>query len=469
MSDALSNIKTIFQSQAENRSSLAKSTHKNRKQKLKSLLKNFMEMEGEAIEALALDLKKSPTESIISEVLGVKTEASFAIKNLKRWMKTKRVSSPAAVFFTSGWVRPEPKGSVLILSPWNYPILLCLNPLIAAIAAGNTAVIKPSEFAPASSAFLKKLIEKTFKDNEVAVVLGDKNAAIELLSHPFNHIMFTGSPSTGKLVMSAAAKHLSGITLELGGKSPVIVDESANVYEAAWKLAFYKFANAGQTCTAPDYILCHQNKKDALVAGLKENFNTFFGGSSGKRSADYCQIITFSHFDRIKGYLDNAKELGATVEVGGATNRNDKFISPTILSNVPLDATIMKEEIFGPLMPIVTYKNLGSAIDFVNKREKPLALYLFSYNKKNQKRITEETSSGALVFNDCVIHHTNPNLPFGGINNSGIGSYHGKYGFDTFSHEKAILKSSSWSPFKLMLPPYTDRKHSLVNMIKKLS
>ena len=469
MSDALSNIKTIFQSQAENRSSLAKSTHKNRKQKLKSLLKNFMEMEGEAIEALALDLKKSPTESIISEVLGVKTEASFAIKNLKRWMKTKRVSSPAAVFFTSGWVRPEPKGSVLILSPWNYPLLLCLNPLIAAIAAGNTAVIKPSEFAPASSAFLKKLIEKTFKDNEVAVVLGDKNAAIELLSHPFNHIMFTGSPSTGKLVMSAAAKHLSGITLELGGKSPVIVDESANVYEAAWKLAFYKFANAGQTCTAPDYILCHQNKKDALVAGLKENFNTFFGGSSGKRSADYCQIVNSSHFDRIKGYLDNAKELGATVEVGGATNRNDKFISPTILSNVPLDATIMKEEIFGPLMPIVTYKNLGSAIDFVNKREKPLALYLFSYNKKNQKRITEETSSGALVFNDCVIHHTNPNLPFGGINNSGIGSYHGKYGFDAFSHEKAILKSSSWSPFKLMLPPYTDRKHSLVNMIKKLS
>ena len=468
MNGALSNIKTIFQSQVENHSSLAKSTHNNRKQKLKSLLKNFMEMEDEAIEALSLDLKKSPTESIVSEILGVKTEAGFAIKNLKKWMKAKRVSSPVAVFFTSGWVRPEPKGSVLILSPWNYPILLCLNPLIAAIAAGNTAVIKPSEFTPASGAFLKKLIEKTFKDNEVAVVLGDKKAAIELLSHPFNHVMFTGSPSTGKLVMSAAAKHLSGVTLELGGKSPAIVDESANVYDAAWKLAFYKFANAGQTCTAPDYVLCHEDKKEALIAGLKENFDTFFGGNSKERSADYCQIVNSSHFDRIKGYLDNAKRLGATVEVGGTTNRNDKFIAPTILSNVPLDATIMKEEIFGPLMPIITYKNLDSAIDFVNNREKPLALYLFSYNKKNQQRITEETSSGALVFNDCVIQHTNPNLPFGGINNSGLGSYHGKYGFDAFSHKKAILKSSSWSPFKLILPPYTDRKHSLVNMIKKL-
>ena len=469
MNSDLSKIKALFQSHVENHPSLAKSTHNDRKQKLKSLLNNFMDMEQEAIDALSLDMKKSPTESIISEVLGVKTEADFAIKNLKKWMRSKRVPSPSTILFTSGWVRPEPKGGILILSPWNYPILLCLNPLIAAIAAGNTAVIKPSEFTPASGAFLKKLVEKTFKDNEVAVVLGNQDAAIELLSHPFNHVMFTGSPSTGKLVMSAAAKHLSGVTLELGGKSPVIVDESANISEAAWKLAFYKFANAGQTCTAPDYILCHEDKKDALVAGLKEHFGAFFDEKNKDVNVDYCQIVNTTHFDRIKEYLDNAKDLGATVVVGGETDRDQKFIAPTVLCDVPTDSAVMKEEIFGPLMPIVTYKHLDEAIVFINKREKPLALYLFSYNKKNQKRVLEETSSGALVFNDCVIHHTNPNLPFGGINNSGLGSYHGKYGFDAFSHEKAILKSSAWSPFKLMLPPYTKRKHFLVNMIKKLS
>ena len=469
MNDNLSKIKTLFQSQIDNHSALAKSTHNDRKQKLKSLLNNFMDMEQEAIDALSLDMKKSPTESIISEVLGVKTEADFAIKNLKKWMRSKRVPSPSTILFTSGWVRPEPKGSILILSPWNYPILLCLNPLIAAIAAGNTAIIKPSEFTPASGAFLKKLVEKTFKDNEVAVVLGNQDAAIELLSHPFNHVMFTGSPSAGKLVMSAAAKHLSGVTLELGGKSPVIVDESANISDASWKLAFYKFANAGQTCTAPDYILCHEDKRGALVEGLREHFDAFFDEKNKNINVDYCQIVNTTHFDRIKGYLDNAKELGATVAVGGETDRDQRFVAPTVLCDVPIDSAIMKEEIFGPLMPIVTYKHLDEAIDFINKREKPLALYLFSYNKKTQKRVLEETSSGALVFNDCVIHHTNPNLPFGGINNSGLGSYHGKYGFDAFSHEKAILKSSAWSPFKLMLPPYTKRKHSLVSMIKKFS
>ena len=469
MNDDLSKIKGLFSSQLEKHSSLAKSTHGDRKQKLKRLLDNFMSMEQEAIDALSLDMKKSPTESIISEVLGVKAEADFAIQNLKKWMRSKRVPSPSTILFTSGWVRPEPKGSILILSPWNYPILLCLNPLIAAIASGNTAVIKPSEFTPASGAFLKKLIERTFDPNEVAVVLGDEKTAIELLSHPFNHVMFTGSPSTGKLVMSAAAKHLSGVTLELGGKSPVIVDNSANISEAAWKLAFYKFANAGQTCTAPDYILCHESKKDDLVSGLRENFKTFFSGNDGGPSSDYCQIVNTTHFDRIEGYLENAKGMGAKVVAGGNTDRSKRFIAPTVLCDVSIDSLVMKEEIFGPLMPIVTYKTMDEAIGFINKREKPLALYLFSYNKKNQKRLTEETSSGALVFNDCVIHHTNPHLPFGGINNSGLGSYHGKYGFDAFSHEKAILKSSAWSPFRLMLPPYTKRKHSLVNMIKKFS
>ncbi len=469
MSSPLENAENLFLSQKEARSSLAKSTHKERKQKLKSLLNNFMKMEGDIVEALSLDLKKSPTESIVSEVLGVKTEAAFAIKNLRGWMRARRVSSPPTVFFTSGWVRPEPKGSVLILSPWNYPIMLAINPLIAAISAGNAAIIKPSEFAPSSGQLIKRLVEKTFSKDEVAVVLGDHKTAKNLLSFPFNHIFFTGSPATGKLVMAAASKHLSSVTLELGGKSPVVVDESANIKEAAWKIAFYKFANAGQTCTAPDYILCHESKKADLLLGLKENFENFFSGKNLESSPDYCQIVNRAHFDRIEGYLNQAKELGATVEIGGKTEKNSLFIAPTVLSDVSLDSQIMREEIFGPLMPIITYKNLDDAIGFIKDREKPLALYLFSYNKVSQKRMTEETSSGALLFNDCLIHHTNPNLPFGGINNSGLGSYHGKYGFDSFSHKKAILKSSSWSPFKLVVPPYTKKKRSLVNMIKKLS
>tara|TARA_Y100000389_G_scaffold35956_1_gene30559 strand:+ start:4646 stop:6055 length:1410 start_codon:yes stop_codon:yes gene_type:complete len=469
MNDNLSNIKPLFESQKEISFSFAKSTYKERNQKLKSLLKNFINMEEEAIQALSDDLGKSPTESVVSEILGVRTEIDFAVKNLKRWMRSKRVPTPLTIFFTAGWIRPEPKGRVLILAPWNYPILLCLNPLIAAIAAGNSVIIKPSEFTPASGLFIKKLINKTFTQGEVSVVLGNQDAAIELLKNPFNHIFFTGSPATGKLVMAAAAKQLSSVTLELGGKSPVIVDKSASLSDTAWKLAFYKFANAGQTCTAPDYILCHESKKTELINKLKTNFNLFFSENANVQSPDYCQIINSSNFDRLNGYLNDAVDRGATVEFGGNINKEKGFISPTILSDVSLNSDIMKEEIFGPIFPIISYKKLSEAVSFINEREKPLALYFFGNNKSAQRDLVEQTSSGAIVFNDCVIHHTNPNLPFGGVNNSGIGKYHGKYGFDEFSNIKAIMKSGLWSPFKLMIPPYTNKKHFLVNMIKRLS
>ena len=271
-------------------------------------------------------------------------------------MKTRRVGATPAVSFTRNWVKPEPKGTVLIISPWNYPIMLVLNPLIAAIAAGNTAIVKPSEFTPASGAFIKKLVEKVFHENEVAVVLGNHEPAIELLKKPFNHIVFTGSPKIGKAVMEAASKHLTGVTLELGGKSPVVVDETANISDAAWKLAFYKFTNAGQTCTAPDYILCHKSKQDQLVAGLRENFNRFFEKDGTKTNEDYCQIINHGHFDRVKRYLDAAVEGGATIAFGGKTDRDSRFIEPTVLCNVSLDSEIMNEEIFGPLLPVLSYE-----------------------------------------------------------------------------------------------------------------
>ena len=469
MNELKHNLGNIFNAQLNNRVSLAKTGYRERKRKLKLLLATFLEMEGEAEAALYADMKKSATEAGITEIMGIKTEASFAIKNLRKWMKTKRVGAPLMVSFTRGWVRPEPKGTVLIISPWNYPILLVLNPLIAAVAAGNTAIIKPSEFTPASAAFVKKLIEKVFPENEVAVVLGDHEPAIELLKKPFNHIVFTGSPSVGKIVMEAASKHLAGVTLELGGKSPVVVDETANVSDAAWKLAFYKFTNAGQTCTAPDYVLCHKSKQEDLIAGLAANFKRFFKKNGKHTTEDYCQIINQKHFDRVSGYIDSAVSRGASVVFGGRTDKESRFIEPTVLSNVSLESEVMTEEIFGPILPILPYENLDDVVSFINKRHRPLALYVFSSNKKNQDKLMSETCSGSFLINDCVINHANPHLPFGGINNSGIGSYHGKFGFDELSHHKAILKSTSFSPFKLMLPPYTPLVKKLVKMTKKLA
>ena len=460
-------IKKIFDSQQENKASVAACGPNQRKKKIQKLLNNFLSMEEEILSALAEDLGKSKTESLLAELYGVKTEAAFAIKNVGSWMRKKRVSSPLTIAFTKSWVKPEPVGSVLIISPWNYPIMLCLNPLIAAIAAGNTAVIKPSEYTPRSGEVVKKLVNMTFQENEVAVILGEKDVAENLLDQPFNHIMFTGSPRVGKLVMSAAAKHLAGVTLELGGKSPVIINKDANVRDAAWKIAFYKFANAGQTCTAPDFVLCHDSVYDDFLKEIEKNIVEFFSGNISKGSKDYCSIAGADHFDRLKGVLEDSILGGAKVACGGYADRSSLFLSPTVLGDVEEKNPIMDEEIFGPLLPVLRFSDLNKAIDLINNRPKPLALYLFSKSYSVQNMVALSTSSGGFVINDCVIHHTNPHLPFGGINNSGLGSYHGKYGFDSFSHQKAIMKSSSLSPFKLMLPPYSKNKEWLASVIKR--
>ena len=463
----MQSIDTVFKAQQARSLSLRNSTAKTRKSKLQLLLKNFLEMEDEVLSALSSDLGKSKTEALLAEIYGVKAEANFAIKNVNSWMKTKRVASPLAISFSKSWVKPEPKGNVLIISPWNYPIMLCLNPLIAAISSGNTAVIKPSELTPASGKLVKKLIEKTFSSDEVAVFLGEKEVAQKLLNLPFNHIMFTGSPRVGKLVMEAASKHLAGVTLELGGKSPVIIDKHANIKDAAWKISFFKFANAGQTCTAPDYILCHESVHDDLVSALQKNMAQFFSQGIDAATKDYCSIANKHHFNRLKEALQGAVSGGAEIACGGETSQEGLYFSPAVLTDVSYDNPIMQDEIFGPILPIVKVKNLEESINYVNSNEKPLALYLFSNKTSVQNRVLKNTSSGGMVINDCVLHHMNPNLPFGGINNSGVGSYHGKFGFDAFSHQKAVLKSSSLSPFKIMLPPYTKTKESLANLIKK--
>ena len=460
-------IDTTFKAQQTKSISLRNSTAKERRDKLKLLLKNFLEMENDILAALSSDLGKSKTEALLAEIYGVKAEADFAIKNLGRWMKTKRVASPLAISFTKSWVKPEPKGNILIISPWNYPIMLCLNPLIAAIASGNTAVIKPSELTPASGELVKKLVENTFSSDEVAVFLGEKDLAQKLLELPFNHIMFTGSPRVGKLVMEAASKHLAGLTLELGGKSPVIVDKHANVKDAAWKISFYKFANAGQTCTAPDYILCDASVHDDLVLALRKNISQFFAEGVDAAKKDYCSIANEHHFNRLKCSLADALSDGAELACGGEISKKGLHLTPAVLTGVNYDNSIMKEEIFGPILPIIKVQSLDESINYVNENEKPLALYLFSNKPAVHNEVLKGTSSGGMVINDCVLHHMNPNLPFGGINNSGVGSYNGKFGFDAFSHQKAVLKSSSVSPFKIMLPPYTKTKETLANLIKK--
>ena len=267
--------------------------------------------------------------------------------------------------------------------------------------------------------------------------------------------------------MKAASKHLAGVTLELGGKSPVIIDKHANIKDAAWKISFFKFANAGQTCTAPDYILCDEAVHGRLVSALQKNMSQFFSGGIDASKKDYCSIANKHHFNRLKTSLEDAVSEGAEIACGGKTSEDDLYFSPAVLTGVNYDNPIMQEEIFGPILPIVKVKNLEESIDYVNKNEKPLALYLFSNKPSIHDKVLKNTSSGGMVINDCVLHHMNPNLPFGGINNSGVGSYHGKFGFDAFSHHKAVLKSSSLSPFKIMLPPYTKTKESLANLIKK--
>jgi len=463
----MQSIEAVFKTQQTRSLELRNSSAKERRLKLQLLLKNFLEMEDEALSALSSDLGKSKTEAVLAEVYGVKSEANFAIKNIHSWMKTKRVASPLAISFSKSWVKPEPKGNVLIISPWNYPIMLCLNPLIAAISSGNTAIIKPSELTPASGEFIKKLIEKTFSPAEVAVFLGEKEVAQKLLNLPFNHIMFTGSPRVGRLVMRAASKHLAGVTLELGGKSPVIVDKNANINDAAWKISFFKFANAGQTCTAPDYILCHKSVYEDLVSALQKNMAQFFTDGIDVATKDYCSIANEHHFNRLQDALRGAVSDGAKIACGGETSQGGLYFSPAVLTGVNYDNSIMQEEIFGPILPVVKVKSVEESIDYINSNEKPLALYLFSNKTSVHKKVLENTSSGGMVINDCVLHHMNPNLPFGGINNSGVGSYHGKFGFDAFSHQKAVLKSSALSPFKVMLPPYTKTKEALASLIKK--
>jgi aldehyde dehydrogenase (NAD+) len=385
-------------------------------------------------------------------------------------MKPSKVETPMALIGSASYVQYEPKGVTLIMAPWNFPFNLAIVPLISAIAAGCCAMVKPSEITPNTSALIRKMIGELFNENEIAVIEGDAEVAQALLRLPFDHIFFTGSPQIGKVVMKAAAEHLTSVTLELGGKSPVIVDQSADITDAAQKIVWGKFMNCGQICVSPDYLFVHKSRESELVQALQQAIEKMFAGQakSVATSPDYARIVNTRHRKRIQGLISDAVQKGAYVAAGGEVIEEENYIAPTLLTRVNAYMQVMQEEIFGPVLPIMTFEDLEQVTNFINLRDKPLALYIFSQNKKSTDFILNTTSSGGVCINDCVLHYTNPHLPFGGVNTSGIGKAHGHYGFLDFSNQKAVLKQrTGFTSIKMTYPPYTDKVKRLVKVFVK--
>ncbi|MFZ6052571.1 aldehyde dehydrogenase family protein [Halocola ammonii] len=461
-----SEIQRVFESQKANQLKIGKTTAKERRAKLKKLLRAIQKFRPQIKEAMFRDYRKHPTEVDLTEVYPITSEIKHARSNLHNWMGKHRVSTPIALFGSSSYVRYEPKGVSLIISPWNFPFNLTFGPLVSAIAAGNPVIIKPSEMTPHSSALMKKMVEDTFHENEVAVIEGGKDTATELLSLKFNHIFFTGSPAIGKVVMEAAAQNLTSVTLELGGKSPTIIDRSANLKMAARRVAWSKFLNNGQICIAPDYVLVHESLKSKFINQVK-NYVAEFYSEHPSESASYARMVNKSHFERVKSYLDDAISKGAKIELGGEFDDSQNYISPTLVSDVPNQSELMTNEIFGPLMPVLTFRELDEAIAEINSREKPLALYIYSKSNRNIDYILNNTRAGGGCINHSSVHFYNPNLPFGGSNNSGIGKGHGEEGFRAFSNARGILRQRFPNALEFLSPPYTKFSQKLIDFTIK--
>lgn len=445
-------VQTLLQAQRDYFASNATKDLKFRKQKLEQLKQMIIENEVAIMDALHKDLRKHEFEAYATEVGFVLADINKALKNLKSWAKPKKVKTPPFHYVASSYIKSDPYGNVLIIAPWNYPVQLLLAPLVGVIAAGNTAILKPSEYAVHTSNLLTKLINKTFDAQYIKMIEGAVPETQLLLNEKFDFIFFTGSTNVGKIVYQAAAKNLTPVALELGGKSPCIVDTDIHLDYTAKRIVWGKFINVGQTCIAPDYLLVDQKIKDALVAKMKFYIKEFFG-ENPQESEALGRIINENHFDRLSTYLKDGDVI-----IGGQTDREEKYIAPTLMDNVGLEKGIMQDEIFGPILPIVEYGNLREAIDFVNSKSKPLALYIFSKNDKKIDRVLDETSAGGVCINDTLMHMANGHLPFGGVGDSGIGAYHGRHSFDLFSHEKAVLHRSflveepiRYAPYKLSL------------------
>lgn len=468
--DQIEHISSIFKGQQENLKSIRKLSIRERKQKLKALKNAIFNFREELQKAIYDDFKKPALETDITEIYPAISEIKHTLSHLSDWAQNEYVNAPLTLLGSSSYIQYEPKGNVLVITPWNYPIYLSISPIVSAIAAGNTVILKPSEFTPNVNEVLKKLFLSVFPENYVAVIQGEAQVSADLLNLKFNHIHFTGSPAVGKIIMKAAAQHLASCTLELGGKSPTIVDETAAIANAASKIAFGKFINEGQTCIAPDYILVHEKVKDSLEEHLIIEIKNRYGKTleEVKASKDLCRIVNEKHYNRLNEITANAMNNNANIAFGNAIDDNDQFISPTIITQIDANSRIMQEEIFGPLLPIITYQNLDEAISIINAKEKPLALYIFSKSNKNIQKILNETSSGGVCVNETLLHITNPNLPFGGVNNSGIGKSHGKWGFIDFSNEKAVLKQKlPFGASRLLYPPYTKFTKFVIDFTMK--
>lgn len=423
--------------------------------KLRELLKLY---ESDIFDALHKDLNKSNFETYVSELGIVLEELNGVIKNLHKWAKPKRVKTPIAHFYSKSYVYSEPFGISLIISPWNYPLQLALIPLIGSISAGNCSILKLSQKSKHTSSIIAKIINENFEEEFIKVVDSDLTSNEELLEEKYDYIFFTGSTKVGKKIMEGASKNLTPLTLELGGKSPCIVDESANIPISAKRIVWGKFLNAGQTCVAPDYLVVHKSVKNELVKEMRKSLLEFFG-THPMENSEYPKIITNDHFERLTGLLGEGE-----IEVGGNSNLELQKIQPTIISKIHWDSKIMEEEIFGPILPIIEYEELEEIILKIRELPKTLALYIFSEDKKNEEKIINEISFGSGCINDTLIQLANPNLPFGGVGDSGMGKYHGKYSFDTFSNKKGILKKSNLFDIPLRYPPSKDK----LEIIKKI-
>jgi aldehyde dehydrogenase (NAD+) len=446
-------IERVYAKQREHRDAVAATTAPQRIAKLRRLHDAIFANRSEIYAALWADYEKPPSEVDLSEIYPAVSEARHAMRHLRRWMKPRRVATPLALFGSRSRIVYEPKGVVLIISPWNFPLNLTFGPLISAIAAGNCVVIKPSEMTPHTSACMKKILGDLFDESEVAVIEGDSVVAEELLRKKWDHIFFTGSPAVGRVVMRAAAEHLTPVTLELGGKSPVIVDRTANLDEAAKKIAWGKFFNSGQICIAPDYLLVDEAIREPFIEKLRAAITTPETGL----------IVNDRHAARVKRLFDDAVAGGAEVVAGGQFNQ--RALGPTLLANVDAESPLMQQEIFGPLLPMITYRTIDDALRVIAAREKPLVLYLFSRSRKVIREVMSRTTAGGTAINDTLLHFFQLNLPFGGVGESGVGKAHGKFGFEAFSNARGVFEQPTrFSAMQLLYPPYTKFKKKLIDL-----
>ena len=454
----------VFAAQQARAIALRGSTAQSRVAVLRRLEAAIMAHQSQIYAALQADLHKPEAEADLSELLPILTEIRHTCRNLRRWMAPQKIGATAAMLGTKARVRHEPKGVSLIISPWNYPINLTFGPLASAIAAGCTAMVKPSELTPHCSRLIAKIITETFDPSDVAVFEGDASVATGLLDLPFDHIFFTGSPAVGKIVMAAAARHLTSVTLELGGKSPVIVDETANVTKAARSIIWGKLANNGQTCIAPDYAYVHEAVLPQFIEAAQTAIGAMYGDAAN--SVDYCRIVNDRNFQRVTGLIADAKSRGASVVTGGTSDAAQRYIAPTLMTGVPDEAALMQDEIFGPVLPIRSYRDIGQPIREINAKPKPLALYMFTKDHERANRVVEQTSAGGSCINGTMTHFLHAKLPFGGVNNSGIGNAHGHYGFRAFSHERAVL-TDQFSAGPMLFPPYNKRVRQMIKLTMK--